>query len=386
MFLEIILFLAAGILAGTIMGLIPGIHPNMIIIMTPLFLLWGLNAIIFIMAMAVSNTIINFVPAIFIGASDSGGEMTNLPGHRMLLCGQGYKALLLIFSGCIGSIILLLVSMPAILLTLPVLHSFLYPYIFAFLIAFSLWMVLAEKKKILFIIFFVMAGIIGLIGFKLNINSNLILFPILSGFFGLSLLLIQMRSPISVPAQNTHIKIKFRKSPVILGSLLGLISGFLPGVGTSEMSGLAARKDDESFLVAIGALSTAGIILSILSLWIIGNPRSGAALMIDQISKIGFKEFFAMLSTAVAAAGFSVAIALFFSKNFSSVVRKIDYKILNMSVIAFIILMSVIFCGVVGLILLFVSTMLGLSVHLSSVKRSCLMGVLIIPTIIFYLP
>ena len=48
--------------------------------------------------------------------------------------------------------------------------------------------------------------------------------------------------------------------------------------------------------------------------------------------------------------------------------------------------MVVFFTGLHGLFLIVICTTLGILANLSNVKRELLMGVLIVPTILFYLP
>ena len=90
MLLQILLFLFAGIFAGTITGLIPGIHINLIgvflislstslfISINPVFL------IVFIASMAITHTFVDFIPSVFLGCPDTDTELSILPGHELL--------------------------------------------------------------------------------------------------------------------------------------------------------------------------------------------------------------------------------------------------------------------------------------------------------------
>src|SRR3989338_8821591 len=95
MLIELILFSSAGLILGVFFGLVPGLHPNTIILFTPFIASLidnPLFAVAFLVAMGVSNVIVDFIPSILIGAPDAEKELTILPGHRFLMSGRGYGA------------------------------------------------------------------------------------------------------------------------------------------------------------------------------------------------------------------------------------------------------------------------------------------------------
>ena len=87
MLAEIILFLFFGVLAGTFTGLIPGIHINLIgglLISLPVSIFYQVDPlyiVVFIAAMAISHTFIDFIPSVFLGCPDTDTELSVLPGH-----------------------------------------------------------------------------------------------------------------------------------------------------------------------------------------------------------------------------------------------------------------------------------------------------------------
>jgi putative membrane protein len=104
-----IIYLILGIIAGTIAGLIPGLHTNTIskaLLFTPLF---GFEAIVFVISMGTVQSFVDFIPSIFIGASDSSTFESVLPGHAMFLEGEAFTAInLTIIGGIIATIVSLL--------------------------------------------------------------------------------------------------------------------------------------------------------------------------------------------------------------------------------------------------------------------------------------
>src|SRR3989338_4984778 len=123
MLIEIILFLFLGILAGTFTGLAPGIHINLVsvvLISLSASFFVSLNPVylvVFIVAMAITHTFVDFIPSIFLGAPDEGAELSVLPGHELLKQGRGYEAVMLTNYGSLAAIfILFLISLPLIFL------------------------------------------------------------------------------------------------------------------------------------------------------------------------------------------------------------------------------------------------------------------------------
>jgi len=391
--LEIILFLLLGILFGIIMGLIPGIHPNMIILAVPFLVSLNIHFVdllVFIVAMGVTNSIVDFIPSILLGAPEGGNELSVLPGHKMLMDGHGYDAVKLAVIGAIGSAFVFLLALPVLVFSLSSLYIFIKPFIYLLLLFIVLLMMLTEngKNKIVAVFVFVFSGALGMVMGKIPVDETLILFPVFSGFFGISLLLIQLKQKTRLPKQKESKDFVSRKTinrSVISGTLGGVVSGFLPGVGSSEIATLATvDKNDKSFLITLGALTTANTILSIMALWLIGRSRSGLAVAVSQIGEIGFSEIILIIGVFTVSVGLASIVTLKLTKIFLEFAQKIDYSLIGKFVIIFIMVMTFIFTGIIGIIILATCTAMGVFVNLVGIKRGNLMGVLILPTILFY--
>ena len=107
MIIEFILALLLGILAGTISGITPGIHINLIAIflisVSNFFLSYTspMVLVIFIVAMSICHSFLDFIPSIFLGAPEDGTELSVLPGPEMLKKVQGFQAVHLASVGCL---------------------------------------------------------------------------------------------------------------------------------------------------------------------------------------------------------------------------------------------------------------------------------------------
>ena len=113
MLIEIILFLILGILAGTLTGLTPGIHTNLIgailISISTIFFVNPIYALVFITSLAITSTFVDFIPSIFLGCPDTETELSILPGHELLKEKKGYEAIQLANFGCLSGILSLLI-------------------------------------------------------------------------------------------------------------------------------------------------------------------------------------------------------------------------------------------------------------------------------------
>ena len=118
MLIELTLAIVLGLIAGTITGLFPGIHNNLVsvfIISISAFLLTLTSPIIlitFIVALAITHTFVDFIPSVYLGAPNDETNLSVLPGHQMLMAGYGHVAIFLSVYGGIISLGLLLILIP----------------------------------------------------------------------------------------------------------------------------------------------------------------------------------------------------------------------------------------------------------------------------------
>jgi len=392
--LELLIFLLAGLGLGIVMGLLPGIHPNTLILLVPFLISLPIEPaymIVFVVSMAVSNAFVDFIPSILFSAPDSEAAFAALPGQKFIKEGRGFDAIqLALYGGLLGLAISILL-IPVLFLTMPFIYEVSKPYIWMVLLSFLIVMMIANgrKKFIVGLIVVFLAGIIGLMINSLPINRNLVLFPVLSGLFGIPILILQLKSKSNkIPKQQFSeegIEIKNTIKPSLSGTLCGILSGFLPGIGSSEIAGLATvDKDRKSFLVILGALAVVNILVSFLAILLIGNPRSGAAVMLEQLVQIQSHHLSLIILSALVAAAFSALFIITFAPRALSIIEKTNYKIVSIIIISFILFMVFVLTGIIGIALIAICSCPGVFVNLSGVKRGLLMSILIIPTILFF--
>ena len=395
-----ILICLAGILIGAFCGLVPGMHINTLL---PLMIFLG-NSLklssyelcVLLVSTAVTEIFVNFISSIFIGAPEEGTSLSVLPGHRLLLEGRGYEAIKLTVIGGIFGLILTLSLIFSISQAFKVLYKVSRPFIHLVIIFFVIFMLASERnvRKILAatLIFF-LSGLLGLICLYSSINQQNILFPILTGFFGLPTLLISVSECVRIPPQDYKGEIKISKKEIIksvfLGSISGLIVGFLPAIGISEaatfVSLLSGLKDARNFLITISGINIGNEVFSLMSLFLVGNPRSGVSVAIQRIlGRISLTETFLLIGAICFSSGIAALLTLFLGKKIPKYLERINYKLLCSLTIIFIILAIFLLTGPLGLLIVFTSTSIGLLCNYLKVKRSHCMGCLILPSILFF--
>lgn len=400
LFLAVLLAFIAGILAGILTGLLPGLHINLIasfiIIFSASLLPYfsSLPLIIFIVSMTISNVFLSFLPSIFLGAPDEDNFLSVLPGHELLLKGQGHEAVLItLIGGIIGIFLFLLVS-PLLIFLIPKIYFYLKFVILFMLLFTSFYLIYRDKeKRILSIIIFILSGLLGLSTILLPINQSLL--PLLTGLFGASSLISSIIKKEKIPPQKIaklkEIKISGIFSSSLASILVAPLCSFLPALGTGQAAIIASditeETDRRKFLLLIGILNTMLASLAFLTLYTISKTRTGSAVAIQSLlPSFSTNTLLIILSTILIAGIFSFLLAFFISKFFSKNISKINYRILSIVILLFLSALVFFFSGFLGFLLFAVASFLGLFTILSGARRTHLMGSLLLPSIIYYLP
>ena len=393
MLLEILLALLVGILTGTLTGLTPGIHINLIgvaLISLSASLLFSISPIylgVFITSMAITHTFIDFIPSIFLGCPDTDTELSVLPGHELLKKGQGYEAILLTTYGSLAAIfILILISFPALFIISKT-YDFIRTIIPYLLISASIILISLEKRKGIALFVFLLTGFLGFSVLNMEIKEPLL--PLLTGLFGASMLLMSIKNKTKISEQKiTKSKTKIFK-PIIGALIASPICSFLPGLGSGQAAILGntiSKTNKKGFLVLLGATNTLVMGFSFVSLYIISKTRTGAAVALQKIlGGFSWKILALILTISLISGLIAFFLTIYLAKFFSQKISKINYTFISSITLAILILVVFLMSGVLGLIVLAASTFTGIYCISLNVRRSNMMGVLLLPTIIFYL-
>ncbi len=398
MLIELIIFLLAGTLTGAITGLVPGIHINLIgtilvsLSFSVIYIFSPIYLAVFIVSMAITHTFLDFIPSVFLGCPDTDTELSVLPGHDFLKKGKAHTAIMLSTYGSASAIItLLIISIPSLIL-IPKFYELIKPAIPYIIALVSISLIISEKSKLKALFAFTLAGILGILFLNLEtIKISEPLLPLLTGLFGASSIILSIKNKTNIPKQKIK-KIKFPSIKPLLGaSVAAPLCSFFPGLGSGQAAIIGSsisklKTDSRGFLFLLGATNTLVMGFSILSLYAISRTRTGAASALSQILKEMTPQVLTVLIITIAISG---AIAFFLTTFISSKASKkinfINYKTLSYTTLTILTTIVLFVSGIKGIILLALSTATGIYIILLKVRRTNMMGALLIPTILFYL-
>ena len=397
MILEITIAVIIGILAGIFTGLTPGIHTNLIAVLllslSPFLLqiTTPITLITFIIAMSVTHTFFNAIPAIYLGAPESGEDaLSVLPGHRMLLQGKGYEALALTIIGGVFALIIGIMITPLIIKVIPVAYNYIQNYIGYVLLLASIFLIFRERKRLWPLVIFLLSGCFGLATLNLNIKDPL--FPMLSSLFGIAGILISLNDKVKIPEQKITVPKIFTKETykaMSSGTIVGTFTSMLPGLGPAEAAIIGAqlvKLKDSGFLILVGALDTLNMLMSFIALYTIEKARNGSVITISKLlPQMTLEKLIFFLIISLISGLISSYLCMKTAKKVSGYITKINYQKLSIVIILFIIIMTVFLSGFLGLLILFIGSFIGMLPPLLGIGRNHLMGCLLLPVILFFL-
>ncbi len=400
-----------GAAIGTFTGLVPGIHVN-----TAATILLGaypfMESLISgyvdpvwapvlisccIMSASAVHSFVDFVPSVFIGVPDPDDTLSVLPGHRLMMEGRGMVA---VRAAAIGSVI---GSVSALALSIPlqwVLLQGAIDYIDYFttgIICLTIAIIIYNSSnRVATVALFIVSGIFGyivqadVIPIYGIIDGGTMLFPLLTGLFGIPPLLERAASA-RYRKQRDDGRDPVGPTPGFMGVIAGLIAGWFPGVtataGATLMSAFVKERDPARFISMTASIGTVTSVFSILTLSVSGSGRSGTTMVIKQIigdSLDGFCSgpFLLILFSIAIASVFGYAATIGCGKFMSQICERIPADLLNNAVLILITVLVVLTVGPFGLPVLILVAIVGSIPPYIGIGRVCLIGCLMLPVLL----
>ncbi len=399
MFFEIIIAIFLGLIAGTITGLIPGIHINLIsmVILVNFGLLIGVasisSLIIFIIVMGTTHTFIDFIPSVLFGVPSSDTALSVLPAHQLVLEGKAFKAIFLSSVGSLSGVFFSFAMLPIFYISLEQSYELFKPFIPYVLIFTITILIIMEKmiRKILYgllITFF--AGGLGLVVLNTTMTSQSLLL-LFTGLFGISSIFYALKDKNNkLPKQSFEKEFKVDKNfikAILVGGLSSTICSVSPGLGSAQAGTLAAlffrKLEAQIFIVVVSAINTINFILSFMTLYLIDRARNGAVFVIAQIvDTILLEELVLYFSIIFIVSIIGFLLTLYLGKNLIKISEKLNFRLINLVIFIFLIALVFVMGGFLGILILLSASALGVLCLSLQVRRVHMMAVLLVPVIL----
>jgi putative membrane protein len=396
--IEIVLGVLIGVILGTISGIIPGVHAN-----TLAGMLLSLQAVLLsllgpvalagaIFAALITHTFVDAIPSTFLGIPDADTSLAVLPAHALCLEGNGEEAVRI---AALGSACAMIIAVPLSVLCfllLPALQPYFDWWIGILLIATVGYMIVTSDAPGWALGIFCISGLLGVfslhyafLGWHSLAGGSAILMPLLTGLFGISVLLISSQG-VMPDQQFKGIRMDDRTivKCSVIGTAAGVAVGWLPGLSTASANGVLASiigydKDRRAYILATNAANTSNAFIGLTALFALSRMRNGVMVALSELPLPSMSE---LTVIGVLAAVAAYLITVWFSK-YAHHLNGINVWLLNRTVIAFIIILCLILTGPFGALILILATALGLVPQLVNVPRMYCMGAIMIPVILY---
>ncbi len=388
-------FILGGVALGTLSGLTPGIHVNNLALLLASVApaIPGPPELVgaAMLSAGVVHSFLDVVPTLALGVPDPVMAASALPGHRLVIEGQGREAVRL---SALGSGLAVAFAVP---LAVPVtkVMTTAYPFVRenlpVVLLAVAGFLVVTEstmRARVGGIVALCASVVLGVLTLDLSpaapLDAGGVLTPLFAGLFGAPVLVDAMDGA-GVPEQVDSTVTTARKDVLLTafaGAVAGAIVGYLPGVSSAIAAVIAlalvpGRTGGRGFIVATSGVNTANTVFALFALVALGTPRTGVMVALRETNT---PLHLPTLLTSVAVAGIvGFALVLVLGDSYLETVGRADYRKLSVGVLTLLVVASFLFAGVVGIGIFIVSILLGLLPPRVGCRRVHLMGVLMGP-------
>jgi putative membrane protein len=343
-------------------------------------------------AALITHTFVDSIPSTFLGIPDADTSLAVLPAHALCLEGNGEEAVRI---AALGSACAMIIAVPLSILCfflLPALQPYFDWWIGILLISTMGYMIVTSECPGWALALFCVSGILGLFSLRYAFlswhtlaGSSAILMPLLTGLFGISVLLTASQG--TMPEQHFRgIRMEDRtiRRYSAVGTFAGVAVGWLPGLSTASANSVLAsligyEKDRRTYILATSAANTSNAFIGLAALFALSRMRNGVMVALSELPLPTMSEL-TIIGVLAACAAYGITIMLSRS---ASRFTGIDGRLLNHAVIVFIIVLCIILTGPFGVIILILATALGLVPHLVNIPRVFCMGAIIAPVILY---
>ncbi|GAA0251506.1 tripartite tricarboxylate transporter permease [Halobacterium noricense] len=343
------------------------------------------------LAAGVVHSFLDVVPTLALGVPDPVMAVSALPGHRLVIEGQGREAIRL---SALGSGLAVAFAVPLAIPVTEVMttaYPFIrenMPFVLAGVAGFLIVTETTTRSRVGGLISFCASVLLGTCTLDLSpaapLDAGGVLTPLFAGLFGAPVLVDAMDGA-GVPEQSAATVTTSRRDVVqtaLAGAVAGAIVGYLPGVSSAIAAVIAlalvpGRTGGRGFIVATSGVNTANTVFALFALVALGTPRTGVMVALRETNT---PLHLPTLLASVAVAGIAgFVLVLVLGDTYLGTVGRTDYRKLSFGVLSLLVVASFLFAGIVGIGIFLVSVLLGLVPPRVGCRRVHLMGVLMGP-------
>ncbi len=385
-----VLAVAAGILLGIFSGLLPGIHSNTIASVLSTLPIPPESFAFIIVAVLGAHIVFSFFPSVFLSIPDDTVVASVLPGHRMALAGRGREAITVCATSVIIASSASALLLPFSIALLPIAYATISPHMALVLASASVFLLASEReggKIAIATAIFLLAGALGVATMRGGVADPL--FPAFSGLFAGSGILLSFTSTKAIPQQKEG-KSKLDFLPyVAAGVLLGALSDLLPGIAAPAQIAIFASvfivaDDARKFLALVASIAASHAVFAFAALVSIGKAREGSLAIMEAIKPVGAGDLPALVGVLLLSIGVSAFLLMKLSVH-ADRLQKIGMRNLNLGILAYLVCAVAIISGAEGLLVFATATAIGLLPPLLGVRRTHVMGLIIVPSVLLAL-
>lgn len=395
--IEILAGTAAGVVLGTVSGILPGIHVNtlagimlaMLAVLLPLFGPFFLAAALF--SALITHCFLDAIPSTFLGIPDADTALAVLPAHALCMEGKGEEAVRI---SALGSVTGLAAAVPLcglLLVVIPPVQPILDWASGVILVAVIGFLLIQSESPRWGFLTFCASGILGVFSFRYSyiapplLGQGAVLMPLLSGLFGISILLFSGKG--AIPLQRFS-GLEIRRDGVLKGTILGgaagLVVGWLPGLSNATANGVLASavnytRDRRGYLLATSAANTMNAMVGLAAFFAIERTRNGVVAAISLLEMPSL-PLLLVSGTLAALAAYPLTISL---ARTAHLLERLDRARLNMVVMGFVVAVSFLSAGIFGIFLLLLATAVGCIPRLVNIPQVFCMGAVMVPVMLY---
>jgi len=266
----------------------------------------------------------------------------------------------------------------------------------------------AGRERLLAVAFIFLSGMLGITCMEARLPlsdmfegmGQSILFPLLTGLFGLPSIIASLGSA-AVPPQEHSSEENDDLLAGLRGAFSGALVGWFPGISSTTgviiASALDRRRNTEadtrSYLTMVSAVGTSSTVLGLLALVLVFKGRSGAMLAAKEVLGADGAAMIAppspwfplLLISVLVSAAVSYRLTLSLGAWFARSAAGADLRLLNRGILVLLISLVAVFCGLPGLLVLGIATLLGLLPPRLGIGRVHMAGCLLLPSALSFL-